>query len=238
MTGARVTGIGWVTSEGGGQGRQIPTFSMADGPLPILSREVVRMDRHQRYWRQPEYSRVGVAAIAFALRDAGCDEWTSKRPVGVVASSRLACLATDFEYYDTVLPASGGAPSPSLFAYTLPNCFIGEAATYFGLTGPTLVANDGGGDSLCGWRLALESLMWGECTTMLAGHLDVPVGSALPGLPPATPGAVFMVLERGRPRSVSDYGTLDLTGGVVRHNGHAVGDVVTLVGRCLKTLVA
>ena len=238
MTGAVVTGIGWVTAEGGGQGRRNPAFSMADGPLPNLSYEAVLPDRHPRYGRQSEYSRVGVAAIAFALRDAGCEERGAKRPVGIVAATRLGCLATDVEYYETVLPAGGGVARPNLFAYTLPNCFMGEAAVRFGLTGSMLVANDGGGDSLCGWRLALESLMWGECTTMLAGHLDVPVGPALPGLASAAPGAVFTVLETGRSASASDYGTLDLSGGIIRHNGHAVSDVVALVRVCLKALVA
>ena len=238
MTGAVVTGIGWVTTDGGGQGRRNPQFSMADGPLPTLSREVVRLDRHPRYGRQPEYSRVGVAAIAFALRDAGCEEWVAKRPVGIVAATRLGCLATDVEYYDTVLPAGGGIARPNLFAYTLPNCFMGEAAVYFGLTGPMLIANGGDGDSLCGWRLAIETLMWGECTTVLAGHLDVPLRPALPGLPAAAPGAVFMVLESGRSASASDYGTLDVSGRIVRHNGHAVGNAVGLVRACLKALVA
>jgi 3-oxoacyl-[acyl-carrier-protein] synthase II len=238
MSGAVITGVGWVTSEGGGQGRLNATFAMADAPLPALTREAVGLEHHPRYGRQPEYSRVGTGAIALALRDAGCAKWDAKRPMGIVAASRLGCLATDVEYYEAVLPTGDGIPRPSLFAFTLPNCFIGEAAIYFGLTGPTVVANDGGGDSLCAWRLALESLMWGEATTMLAGQLDVLVGAALPGLPPVTPGAIFMVLEAGRSASASDYGTLNLIDGIVHHNGHAMHDAVALVRACLATRVA
>ena len=79
------------------------------------------------------------------------------------------CLATDIEYYDTVLPEGGGLPSPNLFSSTLPTCFLGEAAIQFGLTGPTLIVNAPAEDALSGVRLALESLFWGECGTMLAG---------------------------------------------------------------------
>jgi 3-oxoacyl-[acyl-carrier-protein] synthase II len=177
---------------------------------------------------------VGLAAVAFALRDAGMEHWETKRSAGIVASTRTGCLATDIEYYDTVLPEGGGLPSPNLFSCTLPTCFLGEAAIQFGLTGPTLIVNDSAEDALSGVRMALESLSWGECATMLAGHIDLPAG---PAIRPPHPGGLFMVLESARTPAVPGYGTLDLSeGGAVRHNGIRIAGLNELVRACIASL--
>ncbi len=235
MKGAAVAGIGWVTAEGPGRGGEIREFSATAGPLRHLSREDVFPEPNLRFGRLPEYTRVGLAAVAFALRDAGMEKWKEKRPVGIVASTRLGCLATDIDFYDTVLPAGGGLPSPNLFAYTLPNCFLGEAAIQFGLTGPSFIVNDAAEDDLCGLRAGLESLSWGECDTLLAGHIDVPPREALREIAPPFAGAVFLALERGRGGAAPGYGTLELSGrGVVLHNGNAVADLSGLARSCRR----
>jgi len=237
MTGAVVTGIGWVTADGPGRGRQCREFSMDARPLSPLARKDVFPEPNPRFGRLTEYCRVGLAAVAFALRDAGMETWDVKRPAGIVASTRLGCLATDIDYYDTVLPANGGLPSPNLFAYTLPTCFLGEAAIQFGLTGPTLIVNDAAGDALCGLRTALESLSWGDCDTVLAGHIDLPSREALPGIDPAVPGALFMVLEDVRKQPAPGFGTLDRSdGGAVRRDGKNMTDLTELVRACLEGL--
>ncbi|MGZ8463335.1 MAG: beta-ketoacyl synthase N-terminal-like domain-containing protein [Candidatus Deferrimicrobiaceae bacterium] len=237
MTGAVVSGIGWVTADGPGRGRRNPEFSMDARPLAPLSRGDVFPEPNPRFGRLPEYARVGLAAVAFALRDAGMEAWNVKRPAGIVASTRLGCLATDIDYFDTVLPASGGLPSPNLFAFTLPTCFLGEAAIQFGLTGPTFIVNDAAGDALCGLRSALESLSWGDCDTVLAGHIDLPSRRALPGIVPAVPGALFMVLKDARVEPTPGYGTLDRSDqGAVRRNGIVMADLTELVRACLEGL--
>ena len=106
---------------------------MTSGPIPPVAREDVFPEPNLRFGRLPQYSRVGLAAVAFALRDAGMEQWKTKRFAGLVASTRAGCLATDIEYYNTVLPEGGGLPSPNLFSCTLPTCFLGEAAIQFGL---------------------------------------------------------------------------------------------------------
>jgi 3-oxoacyl-[acyl-carrier-protein] synthase II len=177
---------------------------------------------------------VGLAAVAFALRDAGMDRWEAKRSAGIVASTRTGCLATDVEYYNTVLPEGGGLPSPNLFSCTLPTCFLGEAAIQFGLTGPTLIVSDPAEDALGGVRMALESLSWGECGTMLAGHIDLAAGQAIPGIRPPYTGGLFMVLEKDRESAATGYGTLDLSErGAVRHDGTEIAGLNELVRACL-----
>lgn len=237
MTGSVVAGIGWFTSRGPGRGREAREFAMTSGPIPPVSREDVFPEPNLRFGRLPQYSRVGLAAVAFALRDAGMERRETKRPWGIVASTRTGCLSTDIEYYDTVLPGGGGMPSPNLFSSTLPTCFLGEAAILFGLTGPTFIVNDAAGDGMSGVRMALESLSWGECGTMLAGHIDLPAGPAIPGIRHAHTGALFLLLENVRDRADGGYGTLDLAaGGAVRHGGIRVADLNALVRACLPRL--
>ena len=82
--------------------------------------------------------------------------------------------------------------------------------------------------------MALESLSWGECGTMLAGHIDLPAGPAIPGIRPPCAGGLFMVLENARDSVASGYGTLDLSeGGAVRHDGIGVPGLNELVRACL-----
>jgi 3-oxoacyl-[acyl-carrier-protein] synthase II len=207
---------------------------MTSGPIPPVTREEVFPEPNLRFGRLPHYSRVGLAAVAFALRDAGMEHWETKRSAGIVASTRAGCLLTDIDYYNTVLPEGGGVPSPNLFSSTLPTCFLGEAAIQYGLTGPTLVVNDPDEDALGGVRMALESLSWGECGTMLAGHIDLPAAPAIPGIRTPHAGGLFLVLENARDPSASGYGALDLSeGGAVRHEGIEVDDLNELIRACL-----
>ncbi len=133
---AEVLGIGWVTAAGMGRGRQAAPFALCPGELPPVARKDIFAEPDLRFGRLDGFSRLGLAAIALALQDAGLDAWTEKRPVALAAASRYGCLTTDADYFDTVLPQQGRLASPNLFAYTLPNCFLGEAAIRFGLTGP------------------------------------------------------------------------------------------------------
>jgi len=234
VTGSTVTGIGWVTARGPGHGRVMREFSMTAGPIPPVTAEDVFPEPNLRFGRLPHYSRVGLAAVALALRDAGMEHWETKRHVGVLASTRAGCLTVDIDYYNTVLPEGGGLPSPNLFSCTLPTCFLGEATIQFGLTGPTLIVNDSAEDALSGVRMALESLYWGECGTMLAGHIDLPAGPAIPEIRPPYAGGLFMVLENAMDSAASGYGALDLSeGGAVRHNGIRIGGLNELVRACL-----
>jgi len=231
---AVITGIGWLTAAGPGCGSQGDPYALTPGPLPAVTGKQVFAEPNQRFGRQSEYSKVGLAAIAFALRDAGLESRTGKRPVGMIAASRLGCLATDMAYFDTAIPDSGALASPNLFAYTLSTCFLGEAAIQFGLTGSALVINETTPGGLTCLRMALESLAWEECETILAGICDLPPPpSVAPAVAPVA-GAVFMVLESGRQRPETGYGTLELAAdGTIRHGGARAESFAGVVEACL-----
>jgi len=192
---AHLTGIGWITAAGLGRTGTRTDFAMPAGSLPEIEPAAV-FSRPDPYFRRLDaYSRLGVAAVALALKDAGLDRWTAKRNIGIIAATRYGCLQTDLDYFQTVIARDGIAASPSLFSYTLPSIFLGEAALRFGLTGPTFVINRNGLEPRC-LQLALESIEDGEADRMLCGVCDLsapPIAGIDCKQPP---GAIFFLLER------------------------------------------
>jgi 3-oxoacyl-[acyl-carrier-protein] synthase II len=234
MMDSYLTGIGWVTGAGFGWGKQGGNCTFSDFPLPPLTRKDVFPEPNQRFGRMSDYAKTGLAAIAFALRDAGLETWTSKRPIGVVAATRLGCLATDLEYHQTVLQSGGSLASPNLFAYTLANCFLGDAAIQFGLTGSSVAINEAGEDGFDAVRMALEALYLGESETMLAGICDLAVPDAFADCVSFKPGAVFLVMTATQPVAPTGYGTVSLgdDGGLL-YNGVHAGSLTALIQTAL-----
>ena len=200
---AQLIGLGWVTAGGLGGGRQQSPFALNPGKLPRLTRKAVFAAPDQRFGRLDDFSKLGLAGIVFALRDAGLETWSGKRPVGLVAATEYGCLQTDAAYFATVLPEHGRLTSPNLFAYTLSSCFLGEAAIRFGLTGPSFVLHDAAPAGLAAFQVALQLLAWGEAATVVAGVCN------LPGPFPALDAA-----------------------GAVCHSGRPLAGVAELVGHC------
>ena len=188
-----VTGVGWVGSAGMGTGRGSTAFALPPGSLPHISRHEVFPDPDSRFGRLDAFSRLALAGVALALRDAGIEKWTAPRAVAVAASTTYGCTGTDLEYLATLGEAPGLA-SPQLFAYTLPNVFLGEAAIRFGLTGPTLIVSDEEGTGSAALDTALDYVAGGGGTA-LAGICDLARPTQLPQRFAPSPGALFMVLE-------------------------------------------
>jgi 3-oxoacyl-[acyl-carrier-protein] synthase II len=139
-----------------------------------------------------------------SLRDAGLEQWQNKRNIGVLAATVSGCMYTDVDYFKTVLDGQGVFASPQLFAYTLPNTFLGEAALRFGLTGNCQVLNSAlncnESHALAVVRTAMESIAWGENEKVIVGYCDLGDQGAL-----HAPGALFMVLQ---PRAVTSTSTV------------------------------
>ncbi len=207
---ARVAGIGWVTVNGFGSGNSDVEFALVPGTIDRLKRKDVFAESYQRFGRLDEFSKVGLAAIAFAMRDAGAEAWEQKRDIGIVAATAVGCLHTDVQYFGTVIPQDGLLASPNLFAYTLPNCFLGEAAIRFGLTGPSYVVTQDGSTALEPVRQGIEMLAWGECSAALVGvcnpstndalgsHIDAPAGAAFALLKPVNGKGVEVDCAEGK----------------------------------------
>ena len=224
---ASITGIGWVTAASMGCGRKSDSFSMPADNLPKITGTIV-------FGRMDEYSRLGLAAIAFALKDAGLEKWNKKRDIGIIASTLYGCLHTDIDFFNTVIPDEGLMASPNLFAYTLPNCFLGEAAIHFGLTGEGFVVNDPSHARLTSLQTTLDIISCEQTKKMVCGVCDL-------GRPPifgpgqnVPPGALFFVIEKSPESNLPTYGKLSLgKDGSISFNKKKIFDLTSLVNECI-----
>ena len=225
---AWLNGIGWHTAAGSGQGHSSQSKPLVSGPLEIPTRKQIFSEPDKRFGRLDKFSRIGLAAAAFCLRDGERDKFSEARPIGIVAASRYGCLATDCDYLETLLPAGGKLASPNLFAYTLANSFLGEVALRFGLGGNSLVINQHDPTQLAALHYALEELAISEQTGMLAGICDLPcLELEQPG---EVAGALFLLLEK-EPHPAG-YGCLEVTNNTMTLNGKSVSDLTDLVSCC------
>ena len=231
---AIVTGIGWVTPAGCGQGRLTRSQPLQAGELEIPNRKQVFAEIDRRFGRLDDFSRIGLAATAFCLSDGQAEAWSEKRPLGIVASSRYGCLPTDIAYLETMLPQQGLLASPNLFAYTLPNCFLGEAALRFGLTGNSMIINRQDSSYLAALRLSLEELSWSTLDGVLAGIVDLAPPPEL-AAGDDLPGSLFLLLEKELRPGVDSYGNLEQRGEKLFFNNSPVGNLVELVAACLNS---
>lgn len=207
MLKCNIVGFGWVAADGFGAGSSSVAgkrFSgFRPGELPVVQRKDLFNRPDRSFGRMDPFSRLGLAGITLALRDAGLqprqDKESPGRNIGILAATDSGCLYTDLDYFATVLDAQGVFASPQLFAYTLPNTFLGEAALRFGLTGNAQVVNCAANetahdavDAVGVLRMAMESIVWGESEKVVVGYCDLGEHGAL-----QAPGALFMVLEPG-----------------------------------------
>lgn len=231
---AHITGIGWVTTISMGCAKAHDNFIMKDGQLPHLTPRSVFDKPYPHFGRMDDYSRLGLAAIAFALKDAGLNEWAEKRDIGIIASTVYGCLNTDVDYFRTVMPLKGMHASPALFSYTLPNTFLGEAAIRFGLTGASFIINEKVPLGPACLQMALESITVGEADKMLCGVCNSRYPSPFGPISKVPPGALFFVLEK-LPRKGRSYGRVRLKKkGPVEFKGTEVKRLDRLVRRCVS----
>jgi len=225
---AWLNGIGWHTPAGSGLGHSSSGSPLVAGALKIPTRKQIFSEPDKRFGRLDDFSRVGLAAAAFCLRDGERDRFVEARSMGIVAASRYGCLATDIAYLETMLPDGGKFASPNLFAYTLANSFLGEVALRFGLGGNSLVINQQDSGCLAAVHYALEELAMTEQIGMLAGICDLPCARF--DRPGAIPGALFVLLEKDPgPQS---YGCLQKSGNTLYLNETPVNDLADLVSCC------
>ena len=233
---AVISGIGWVTAAGLGCGKDHDSFSMPNKRLARIERRSVFDQPYKNFGRMDEFSRLGLAGVTFALRDAGLEQWDTKRDISIIATTKYGCLWTDIDYYETVVPPGGALASPNLFAYTLPNCFLGEAAIRFGLTGESFIVNASSVTDLVGLQMALFDIEAGEAEKIVCGCCDLGRPSQFEGKNEIPPGALFVVIESQIEPKRAAYGrlALDVKGGI-SFNGTAINDLVMLAEVCLKS---
>jgi 3-oxoacyl-[acyl-carrier-protein] synthase II len=230
MTEVFVSGMGWVTAAGFGAGRGGKTFSWGTGELPPIRRSQVFTDPHPHFGRLDRYSRLGIAAIAMALRDAGMERIDLRgRTAALIASTVHGCLETDVRFLDSARSKGKHDASPHLFAFTLSNTFLGEAAIEFGFTGATYLVNEAELTGSAALRMSVESIMEKESEIVATGLCDVGPPTLLMANN-APSGALFFVLSRALDTS-RPYGRLAIRGNYLLFEGEPVNNMIELAKR-------
>lgn len=202
-----ILGGGWVTDSGFGRLSEKQNFELTSGLPQIPKAKEIFSEPLTRYGRFDQYTKLGCAAIALALKDAGLDEANEKRPIGVIVSTVYECFESDLAFYETTKEEDGFFSSPNLFSYTLPGIVIGESAIYFKLTGPTFTVGDtlnqkGRNALITGLNLLISD----ACDTVVAGWLDGPneMLTKLENGDDQQRGAVFFVLSSREVKNTFD----------------------------------
>lgn len=159
----------------------------------MLKRKSVLDHPYKSFGRMDNFSKLGFAAISFALNDAGMAKGSVSENTGIIVSTATGCLETDIKYWKTL---ADNVPSPAVFAYTLDSCFLGEIGIYYGLTGESFVINEENTNGLFGLYFALEKIHSGQSDTMLCGICNSDIQFARSDMSGVIPGSLFFVLEK------------------------------------------
>ena len=199
-----IIGGGWVTASGTGRINNSDRFSMPVGSLVPLRREMCLSAPDSRWGRLDRYSKAGLIAASLAIKDAGLASGAEPTETAIIVSTFNGSIEVDYKYYETVLPQAGLLASPNLFAYTLPNCMLGEIAIRYGFTGPAVVVSQPTADMLNGVLFGAQCLYSGLSKQVVAGYCNVDCG-----LDPINtgfrPGAVFLVMQKATEKSSLAY---------------------------------
>ncbi len=239
--------MGWVSKSSWGYPGHL-IYSKNSHCLPKIPGKEILSRPHKAYGRMDNFSKIGFAAITFALADAGIPQLEAKltepklvkpqKNICMIASSVLGCLGTDIQYQATLSRKKGMLPSPAIFAYTLPSSFLGEASIYHGLTGESFMIEEELFNGLQGLSLGLDLLEDGGCDTLVCGlcnsdlYSDIKMAEPAMEGPAPEPGALFFVLEKQAAQSCCGpcYGTIteDRAQNIFSHEGKKITSLTDL----------
>jgi hypothetical protein len=111
----------------------------------------------------------------------------------VVLGTGLGCLESDYAFDRWRKTPDGLGPSPRLFAYTLPNIALGEAAIRMGFEGENLVVTAGRVSALSALAVGADRVARGDAEVVIVVAADAagPATAKLFALPPRSRVAAF-----------------------------------------------
>jgi len=87
---------------------------------------------YPKFYKMDNLCKLAVLATELLLRNTDFAGKYKPEDIAVIVSTANSSLDTDRRYWDSVV---AGAPSPSLFVYTLPNVMLGEICIRWGIKG-------------------------------------------------------------------------------------------------------
>jgi 3-oxoacyl-[acyl-carrier-protein] synthase II len=221
-----VIGGAWITASGIGCISDNQSFSMPQDALPELRRQLLTTTSDQRWGRLDNYSKAGLIGASIALKDAGIDTADAPETTGLIVSTVTGSAQVDHKYFHTVVPEDGLFSSPNLFAYTLPNCMLGEVSIRYGFTGPALVLSQQSPDMMNGITGGIKFLNYGLCEQVVAGYCNIEVDMIDTE---CKPGVVFLVMQK-----TSKISPLVYNGTELLYNGSEISGIVDLMQKLIN----
>ena len=207
-----ITGMGWVFPTSHGNRNNNVYHVDNDSHLPSLVGREVLKKTYKSFGRMDSFSKIGFSAVCFALEESGPLRYENS--TAIIVSTVAGCLQTDRAYFKTTLASGGVGASPALFAYTLPNCFIGEAAIYHNLTGESFVLSETSTDGRRGVHMGLCLLESGEADRVICGVCDDDWPEGSPPVKGFKPGALFVIIDKKLQEHSVCYGKFERGGSV------------------------
>jgi 3-oxoacyl-[acyl-carrier-protein] synthase II len=166
-----IVGAGWITAKGYGTVNLGEEYLFApDETLNAVAKTRIFGRPVKNFGRLDKVSRITVAAVCLALKDAGIDSSPEcKQDIGIVGTNDLGSLETDTAYFRDFVDNGRKLARANLFIYTLPSSPMGEAAIHFGLTGPLLYTVGSQLSPAAALSSAAEMITCSEASMMLAG---------------------------------------------------------------------
>ena len=87
---------------------------------------------YPKFYKMDNLSKLAILATELLLQGSDIRDRYKSEDMAIVVSNANSSLDTDQRYWDSV---QKGAPSPSLFVYTLPNVMLGEICIRWGIKG-------------------------------------------------------------------------------------------------------
>ncbi len=168
-----VYGIGWLSKRGYGAVGSRFEHHFADGEtLRTIARGDLFSRSVKNYGRLDDMSRLTLAAVSLALRDAALDSSAqNKQHTGIAGAAAAGSYATDMEFFADYLANGRTLSRANLFIYTLPSSPLGEAAIHFGLTGPLFYLTTVDGSLAAAAGMAAGIISEKGAALMLAGEI-------------------------------------------------------------------
>jgi len=167
-----ILGTGWITSKGYGTinlGEE-HLFAPEETLYTVAKNGIFNRRPVKNFGRLDRLSRITLAAVSLALKDAGIDSSPdSKKDIGIVGTNDQGSQETDTAYFRDFVDNGRKLARANLFIYTLPSSPMGEAAIHFGLAGPLLYMAGAGRSLATVMVTAAEMIAGAESTLMLAG---------------------------------------------------------------------
>ncbi len=237
-----ISGIGFITSDACGCGREFKDFHAKPGTLPLLSRKDVLDKPYKPFGRMDFFSKIGFAGTYFSYKDAGLitAEQTENHEISdtaIIVSTCLRCLDTDNNYFETIKLHNGKNASPALFAYALPNAFLGEASIYLKTTGQCFAINEDNSNGITILKMAFDILDSKESEIVICGICDTNVPgflqSVLNNHSNNFAGSLFFTLSQKEQQF--NYGKIkEDENGNIYFNDKSIEDLLTLAQMCME----